>query len=206
MDPRFKHPFTCIVAGPSQSGKTEWVKQLIIKMENMIVPPPSKVVWHYGIWQDGYKDIQTKVDFVPGLDGLGDTFENAPLLVVIDDLMDEMDKRVLDMFTKKSHHQNTSIILIVQNLFADKKFFRTVSLNAHYLVVFENARDRQQITALARQLEPKRSRAVVEAFEDAVKDPHGYLLIDCAPGTPRNIRYRTDIFSSEPTVYVIKNT
>ena len=90
-------------------------------------------------YMKGYKN---KVDFVPGLDGLGEKDGNDPLLVVVDDLMDEMDKRVLDMFTKKSHHQNTSIILIVQNLFVNNKFFRTVSLNAHYLVVFENPRDK----------------------------------------------------------------
>ena len=206
MDPRFKHPFTCIVAGPSGSGKTEWVQQLIRKMEDMIVPPPVKVRWHYGIWQSGYEGMQSKVDFVYGLNGLGDADGSVPLLVVVDDLMDEMDKRVLDMFTKKSHHQNTSIILIVQNLFANNKFFRTVSLNAHYLVVFENARDKLQISSLARQLEPRRSRDMVEAFEMATFNQHGYLLIDCAPGTPKDIRYRTDDFASEPTVFVVKNT
>ena len=206
MDPRFKHPFSLIVAGSSGTGKTEFVKQLINNRQNMIVPSPKKVIWHYGIWQDGYEKLQPEVTFVSGLTGLGDSEGSEPLLVVVDDLMNEMDDRVLDMFTKKCHHQNTSIILIVQNLFANNKCFRTISLNAHYLVVFENARDKQQISALARQLEPRRSQAVVDAFEMATEKPHGYMLIDCSPGTPRDIRYHTDIFAAEATVFVVKKT
>jgi hypothetical protein len=59
----------------------------------------------------------------------------------LDDLMDETDQRVASLFTKKSHHRNISVMYIVQNLF----HHRTISRNAHYMVLFQNLRDASQI-------------------------------------------------------------
>lgn len=38
---KFKHPFTCIVAGPTKVGKTEWVLKLVQYADILIVPPPE---------------------------------------------------------------------------------------------------------------------------------------------------------------------
>ena len=46
-------------------------------------------------------------------------------VVVLNDLMAETDGRVTDQFTKKSHHSNTSVIYLVQNLFSRNKESRT---------------------------------------------------------------------------------
>ncbi len=62
-------------------------------------------------------------------------------VVVLDDLMAETDGRVTDLFTKKSHHSNTSVIYLVQNRFRKHKESRTIILNAQYMVVFKNPRD-----------------------------------------------------------------
>ena len=40
--------------------------------------------------------------------------------------------------------------LLVQNLFPKNKETRTISLNAHYMVVFKNPRDKSQISHLTR--------------------------------------------------------
>jgi hypothetical protein len=45
------------------------------------------------------------------------------------------------LFTKKSHHRNISVMYIEQNLFHKGKNHRTISLNAHYMVLFKNPRD-----------------------------------------------------------------
>jgi UDP-N-acetyl-D-mannosaminuronic acid transferase (WecB/TagA/CpsF family) len=44
---------------------------------------------------------------------------------------------------------------IVQNLFHRGKHHRTISLNAHYMVLFKNQRDVSQIMALAHQMYPR---------------------------------------------------
>jgi signal recognition particle receptor subunit beta len=43
---QLKHEFTMVMAGPSESGKTEFVKQLLQNTQ-WISPPPEKIVWCY---------------------------------------------------------------------------------------------------------------------------------------------------------------
>ena len=63
--------------------------------------------------------------------------------------MDETDQWVASLFTIKSHHKNISVMYIVQNLFHRGKYHRTISRNAHYMVLFKNLTDVSQIMALA---------------------------------------------------------
>ena len=39
-----QHPFTCIVAGCTQSGKTLWVKTLLENAQQTIRPPPQRII------------------------------------------------------------------------------------------------------------------------------------------------------------------
>ena len=52
-----QHPFTCIVAGCTQSGKTVWVKSLLENAQKTISPPPQRLIWCYGQWQPSYFDM-----------------------------------------------------------------------------------------------------------------------------------------------------
>ena len=55
-------------------------------------------------------------------EGLSTSFDASKRnIVVIDDLMAETDERVTNLFTKKSHHCNTSVMYLVQNLFPKNK-------------------------------------------------------------------------------------
>ena len=57
-----RHPFTCIVAGCTQSDKTVWVKTLLENAQKTINPPPQRIIWCYCQWQQFYFDmIQTMV-------------------------------------------------------------------------------------------------------------------------------------------------
>ena len=46
--------------------------------------------------------------------------------------MHAMNEMVATLFTKGSHHRNTSVLLLTQNIFHQNKHSRTVGLNAHY--------------------------------------------------------------------------
>jgi len=61
-----------------------------------------------------------------------------PVLLIVDDLMQETDQSVANLFTKGSHHRDVSIMFLAQNLFPQNKFARNMSLNAHYMVLFRN--------------------------------------------------------------------
>ena len=201
MDPRWKHPFTCIVAGPTGCGKTTFVARLLRNASTMIEPAPERVMWYYGEWQSAYENLD-----IPNLhleEGLPTSFDASKRnIVVLDDLMAETDERVTNLFTKKSHHCNTSVIYLVQNLFPKNKESRTISLNSQYIVVFKNPRDVSQMTTLAKQMYPGRVKFVQEAFADATSTPYGYILVDLKHDTPEDLRLRTSILPDDGVQYV----
>ena len=210
MDARLIHPYTAIVSGPTGSGKTQFVKRLISAGETVVDGPPDNIVWLYGEYQSTYDEMRKSVDNIHFIEGFPQDMESLidpskRNLVVIDDLMAELsgDTRVMNMFTKGSHHRNMSVIFIVQNLFLASKQFRTISLNAHYMILFKNPRDNSQIIHLAKQIFPGRVKYVQESFVDATERRYGYLLLDLRATTPEDLRLRTDIFQGlRQTVYV----
>ena len=85
------------------------------------------------------------------------------------------------------HLRNASVVYITQNLFQQSKSSCTISLNAHYLVLFQSPRDKMQIKVLANQLQAPH---MIHVFNDATSIPHGYLLVDFKPNTPDYLRFR----------------
>ena len=180
-----------------------FVKSLLSKCQDAIYPPPEQIVWCYGEWQHGYEALKG-VEFVEGLPQMERFDGQKRTLLIIDDLMSEADDRVSNLFTKKSHHCNISVIYIVQNIFDKNKQHRTVSLNAHYMVVFKNPRDASQITHLAKQMYPGNVKFLQEAFRDATKEPHGYLVLDLKQSTEENMRVRSKVLDDVQVVYLPK--
>ena len=211
MSLKFKHPMTCMVAGPTGCGKTMFVRKLLKHKHDMFDPPPQRIIWCYGVYQSGYADIMKEnpnIEFVEGLPHNFETTINPKVhnLVVVDDLMDECghDSKMSNLFTRGSHHRNLSVIFIVQNMYFKGKESRNISLNTQYLVFFKSPRDKSQITHLGRQLYPGNSKFVQEAYNDATLKPYGYLLVDLKPDTPEEYRLRTCVFPDELTIVYVK--
>ena len=86
-----KHPFTMVISGPTGSGKTMWVRQLINASKTASYPPPKKIYYFYGEYQAIFSQLNG-VNFIQGLpedyiNKLGGV--NEPTWVIIDDLMSE---------------------------------------------------------------------------------------------------------------------
>ena len=105
--------------------------------------------------------------------------------------------RIVNLFTRGSHHRNLRVIYIVQNLFHQGKGSRRISLNSHYLVLFKNPRDKLQILTLAKQMYPGQTDFFLNQYEEVVKRSFGYLLIDLKTTTQDNCRLRTNVLPSE---------
>jgi hypothetical protein len=127
-------------------------------------------------------------------------------VIVLDDLMERIVKSedTQNMFTKYCHHYNITVIFLTQNVFARGPCARTISLNTHVLIIFANKRDESQSLHLAKQLYPGETKMFMEAYEDATSQAFGYLVIDCNPVSPREIKLRTHIFPGEQTVCYLK--
>ena len=189
IDPRWKHPFPALIAGPTCRGKSQFVKRLQEAGEDMIDGAWENIIWCYGRYQSAYDEMLRtipNITFVEGAPGDLETLINSSIrnLLVVDDLMHELsnDQRMTNLFTKGCHHRNLSVISILQNIFHRGKEVRDMSVNSHYLVVFKSPRDHgSQVNHLARQMLPGHVKYMQEAFEDATKRPYGYLFCDLKP-------------------------
>ena len=111
---------------------------------------------------------------------------------------------VSDLFTKGSHYRKISVILITQNIFHQCKHCRDISLNAKYLVLLKNVRDRSQFILLTQQLYPKNSVDLYDSYQHATGKPHGYFVLDLSQDLNDLLWFRTDIFPDEspfPLIY-----
>ena len=96
----------------------------------------------------------SQIEFVNGIPSAleDESYNKRNLIVFVDQMIDAgKDKRVIDLFTRGSHHRNLSMIYIVQNLLHQEKGGRSISFNSHYLVLFKNPRDKLQILTLAKK-------------------------------------------------------
>ena len=68
--------------------------------------------------------------------------------MVFDDMMMQCasSELIAQAFTQKRHHQNLSVILILQNVYYQGKVVRNVHLNTEYVVLFPNPRDKSRCT------------------------------------------------------------
>ena len=205
----FIHPFTCIIAGPSGSAKTKLLLSILNKANNFIFPAPQRIIYCFASWQEQFVPLQYKIEFIQGIPDTDELLNNPHerKLIIFDDLMEETNNNlnVQHLFTRGSHHHNISIFFLTQNLFGKGKFARTINLNSHYTIVFDNPRDRTQIRYLAREMFPDNSKFLIEAYTDAVTSPHGYIFVDNKQGTPPEIRVQTNITQPIRTVYKLKN-
>ena len=209
----FQTPFTALIAGPTQAGKTTFLKKVLNSNCEYIYPQITKIIYCYARWQEVYDQLITtvkpQIEFIKGLPDIDEINSHENNLVILDDLMSECekDKTILNLFTTDSHQKNISVFLITQNLFSQGKFSRTISLNCHYLIVMNNPRDRSQINYLSRQMFPNNSKFLTECYEDAVENKQfGYLLIDLKQTTNKNFRVQTGILNGEERIiYQLKN-
>ena len=204
MPIKFLASHNCIVFGPTQAGKTEFVLEVI--RQKLIDPMPRNVFYMFSIPQPFMKSWNEKeeqpITFINGLDfDKVDTSE--PSMLVIDDLILSNNKEVANCFILGSHHRQISLFFITQNLFPNCPLFRLMSNNAHYFVLFSNQRHFRQIITLARQIFcGKDVKRVTNAYLRTSKQARGFIVLTFAPGIPKELTVVTDWWEWMPSVFL----
>ena len=201
-----RHPSSVIIAAPSGSGKTVLVERLL-REKKVFESPPKKIVYAYDRWQPRFERMQRDgmVFFqgIPDPTHLATWFPQGGVLV-LDDLMEEggQDKRVLDLFTKDSHHRNITVLFLTQDLFPPGKFAKTINRNAHYIIAFKNPRDKTGIRNILMQMYPDQWRRVLELYSRITARPFGYLMLDVHPASDDRYRLWSHLTRAEGTPQV----
>ena len=186
---RFHHPMSILVVGPTNSGKTYFVEQLLSTMNDKIkFKNKCKITWFYGQWQQCYQNMQKKlgkcIRFVQGLpqynDDLGDIYTRYNLILVVDDLMVQAKDSpiVSSLFTQGRLCNNTDI-----------------SRNAQYMVLFKSPADRKQIEIIGQRIFPKEQNKFMTIYNRETDRQHSYIIIDNTPSTSRDSQIVTNIFT-----------
>lgn len=194
----FKVPSRIIIAGYSNSGKSEFCKKLIEKYHTNFQHILYCGTDSHPLQND--EKINDKLTVSPTILNPFDYSHVGNLLFILDDCFLEAveDKNVVDAFTK-GRHKSISTIFITQNLFFSGKHSRNISLNCSHYVLMRN-RDMGQIELLGRQLYGKGlGGEFLQIYKKALSvNKYGYLLIDLGPNTPEELQLRTNVLGETP--------
>lgn len=214
--------FSMLVCGPSGSGKTVFIAQLIVNKENICEVPPRRIISVYCNNESTINDlpgislkinvnelneqysaeeleryiIRQATDNQPGADA-------PPSLVVFDDCQMKpiLVKAISALFNGNARHNNMSLIYVGQKLFDGHEQNR-ISGNTKYLVLFKNARFKNECTILNRQINPGRPGIIADMLE--ALNPFEHLLITFEPRQQGDskLKYLTNLFKTNHVVPV----
>ena len=202
-DLALKWPFRMLMAGCSGSGKSTLTTRLVARADRVMSRCPVRIVVFYTHMQEAYREMARvapcPVELLDGAEHFTDAFATEPgTLVIVDDMQATHAQLVSAWFTRKSHHYDTSIIHLAQNVFDKGPSHRTISLNATYIVLFKNPRDMSQVSHLDRQAYPGGGGVLTAAYRDATATrPHSYVVMDFNQGTPEKLRLRNTLFPED---------
>jgi len=120
MDPRWKHPFTAIIVRPTGCGKTVFTFKFISEASDLIVPSSQNIIYCYRDYRPIFNEYP-HIKFNEGLPNIEQFDGKERTLLILDDLMEETNDSVSNIFTKVSHHRNVFFIYLSQNLFYKSK-------------------------------------------------------------------------------------
>lgn len=202
----FKACSTMTINGATGTGKTSFIHRLLLT-KNAFTQPVHKIIYCYGVYQPLFDVMKKDIPNIEFHEGIVQDldFDGNHNIVIFDDLVSQIvnSTKVETYFTQGAHHKCYTVIFITQNLFAQGKCARTIALNTHYLILFKNLRDGQQIVNLGRQIYPGKGQNLVEAYTDATSHPYNCLVVDMSPHTEDRYRLRSNIFD-DTWIYVPK--
>jgi len=203
MSLKFYAKSNILVIGSSGSGKTTSVLRII--KERLIYPFPEKIVYLYGAHQpfmDSWNKDKTnpRINFVKGLDlTVVDKHKESKLLIV-DDLILELNKDMAQHFIAGSHHKNVTTIFITHSLFLNNEYYRLISNNSQYIMLFKNKRNFSQVSTLGRQILGENRNLLLEAYK--YLKPFQFVLLSFHPLIPEELLITADFFEKCPSVFI----
>ena len=208
IDIRLIPSFKVMIVGPSRSGKTTLVQDLLLNLNNFSSEPPKKIIFIYAIWQPVYDKMKA--------DGLVDVFvqDNSELesqltnymtgeevLFIFDDMINSKNiNYISDLFMIQGRHKNVSLVFISQQGFRNDDAFRSISNNTNYMILMKNDRNILEIQNLAKQITPGPQPLMMQIYRKATADAYSYLFINFTNECRRETKYLSHLFDEDDVV------
>ena len=203
MSLKFYANSNILIIGSSGSGKTTTVFKII--QQRLIEPMPAKIFYLYGAYQPIFEDwnkdkSNIPITFVEGLQL--DVIEeyDGPKLLVCDDLIMCISKKLANHFIAGSHHKQTTTIFITHSLFLNNDLYRLMSHNSQYILLFKNKRNYSQVTLLARQVLGKNNHRLLEAYGHI--KAFDFVLLSFHPLVPEDLLVTAGYFDKCLSVFI----
>lgn len=207
-DLRFPNPCSFILAGPTQCGKTTFALNLLRHADQLFQQPSCQqnVVYFYREEQPAYTMFAEEqlvhkwfrhLPSAQEIDDLTEAHLETGSIIIIDDFQEHLTPDTVEIFTNKCHHRNVVIILLAQNIFCPRPGFRTISLNSTFVLLFKNPRDASQIICFAKQFASGSVSWLIEAYREATRNAHSYLLFDTHQLRLDWLRVRSNVLPHE---------
>ena len=164
---KFETPSTITLISASNSGKTSFVKRILINSKGLFKNEIEKVLYCCGsTWQTIFDQLIDNVPNITFKEGLPSEEElksfshgHIHTCLVLDDFMLEISStpKAEKIWTVFCHHLNMTVLYLAHKIFQKGKSARTISLNTSYFILFKNVRDTLQIQNFARQIYPHKT-------------------------------------------------
>lgn len=199
MDLKFTNPFRFVIAGPSCSGKSTLIRDMILNRSRSFKEEPKKIIYFckhkHSVSQKIKHLVEIRTNFP-----VEDDFQNSSkqcIWMILDDMQEEAVKSSLisDAF-RHARHENISIILVLHNLFSQRKESREISLNMNGVFIMRSVRDLTQIKVLSSQLTPHMPDKLSKIYFNYITTPYSYIFVDLEISQSELFRYRSRVFDS----------
>jgi hypothetical protein len=222
MLPVFRHPFTLIIAAPSNSGKSTLAFNIIKHSDQLVDTNASTSiskglkkgfdsVWiiyqsAQPLYERFRQELIIPVYLIPsGQENtllqeletqLKEKQTSTPVILIDDGITNDNHQFIRDLFCRLGHHLSVSVILLCQSLFdSQNPTLRICHRNTKALIVFGCPRDQSSLRHLVYQMTPDRKKAsnLIQAIDRELNIPYNYILFDFHPECPPEQRYKTNI-------------
>ena len=198
FDLRLKEYFKLFICGPSRSGKTTFVKQLLENIQVFSESPPEIVILVYQVYQEIYNSMNIDYVVKDAIDIKEKIFEisnGRSAFVIFDDMINSENlSNLSNLFVVDGRHRKLSMAFLSQKIFVNNDYFRQISQNSDYFICFKNPRSSGEIRSLAQQMTPGKNLKLLNYYNKATMQPYTYLFINLTQECEERVRYLSHIF------------
>jgi hypothetical protein len=179
-----------VLVGKSNVGKTFFMKKMIDFRSTLFEGGSRvRVIFVYKFLQPWFDEYRKYVEFYEK-DIPEDINAEIPSLLFIDDLAENEFEKINSWFLRNCRHIKATIIVNYQSLFVNNSWWRSITQNLDFLVLFYTIRSSYQVSLFARQVFGSKEKAknILDLYQNCINEPFGYLLFDLRPGITYRLR------------------